>query len=87
MPHVSIPAPLRRLTGGERQLNITGGTVREVIDQIDRDYPGFRSRVISEDRLKPGIAVAIGSRISDLGLLEELRPDDELHFVLSVSGG
>lgn len=87
MPHVSIPPPLRTLTGGHKQLDSSGRTVREVIEQIDSDYPGFRDRVISDDRLKPGIAVAVGSRISDLGLLEVLQPDDELHFVLSVSGG
>lgn len=58
-----------------------------MIEAIDREHPGFRDRVCAEGRLKPGIAVAVGSRISDLGLLEPLSPEDELHFVMSVGGG
>jgi hypothetical protein len=87
MPQVHIPPALRSLTGGQKRLDVDGRTVREVIDRIDHDHPGFRQRVTAEERLKPGIAVAVGSRISDLGLLETLEPADEVHFVLSVSGG
>jgi len=87
MPHVHIPPALRSLTGGQKVLQVDGRTVREVIDIIDQDHPGFRLRITAQERLKPGIAVAVGSRISDLGLLERLEPADELHFVLSVSGG
>jgi sulfur-carrier protein len=87
MPKVHVPPPLRSLTGNQRSLDVSGRTVREVIEQIDRDHAGFRDRVIADGRLKPGIAVAVGSRISDLGLLEPLQPEDEVHFVLSVSGG
>ena len=87
MPQVHVPPALRSLTGGQRTLAVEGHTVREAIDSIEQDHPGFRERVTAQGRLKPGIAVAIGSRISDLGLLEELRPDDEVHFVISVSGG
>lgn len=87
MPKVHIPPSLRSLTGDERLLEIDGKSIREVIAAIDRDYPGFHDRVVAEGRLKPGIAVAIGSRISDLGLLETVQPDEEVHFVSSVSGG
>jgi sulfur-carrier protein len=87
MPQVHIPPALRSLTGGQRSLDVEGRTVREVIEQIDRDHVGFRDRVVADGRLKPGIAVAVGSRISDLGLLEPLQPADEVHFVISVSGG
>ena len=87
MPCVFIPPALRRLTDGQKRLDVAGETVRAAIDAIDGDYPGFRDRVCAEGRLKPGIAVAVGSRISDLGLLERLQPADEVHFVMSVSGG
>lgn len=87
MPQAHVPPALRSLTSGQRTLAVEGRTVREVIDHIERDHPGFRDRVVAEGRLKPGIAVAVGSRISDLGLLEELQPEDELHFVISISGG
>lgn len=87
MAQVHIPPALHSLTGGQRVFAVEGRTVREVIERIDRDHPGFRERVTAGDRLKPGIAVAVGSRISDLGLLEPLQADDEVHFVISVSGG
>lgn len=87
MPQVFIPPALRSQTDGQKQLAVNGANVREVIDHLDARFPGFRDRVSVDGRLKPGIAVAVGSRISDLGLLETVSPDDELHFVMSVSGG
>lgn len=87
MPQVYIPMSLRSTVGGLRQLSVEAATVREAIEAIDRQHPGFLKRVVADDRLRPGIAVAIGSRISDLGLLDTLRCDEELHFVLSVGGG
>jgi sulfur-carrier protein len=87
MAQVHIPPALRSLTDGQRVLDVEGQTVREVIKRIDCDHPGFRERVTAGDRLKPEIAIAVGSRISDMGLLETLQTDDEVHFVISVSGG
>ncbi len=87
MAHVFIPPSLRRHTGGERSVEVKGGTVREVIDRLDAQFPGIKARLCEGDRLKPGLSVAVDSRISDLGVRAAVGPDSEVHFVLSVGGG
>lgn len=45
---VRLPGALRDAAGGETRLSATGGTLREVIADIDRRHPGFASRVLDE---------------------------------------
>lgn len=87
MPRVFIPPSLRRLTGGERSLDLPGRSVRELVEQLDERFPGIKARLCEGNHLKPGLAVAVDSRISDLGLMEAVNPQSEVHFVSSVGGG
>lgn len=45
---VRLPGALRDATGGETRLSASGGTLRDVIAEIDRRHPGFASRVLDE---------------------------------------
>ena len=45
---VRLPGALRDATGGETKLTATAGTLRDVISDIDRRYPGFASRVLDD---------------------------------------
>ena len=64
MPTVWIPSLMQKLTGGEGQIEVEGSTVREVIDNVDARYPGFRDRVCDSDGIKPNLAVAIDGEMS-----------------------
>ena len=66
---------------------VKGETVRQLIDELERKFPGIRDRLCVDGQLKPGIAVAIDSRISSIGLVETVGADSEVHFVPTVSGG
>ena len=46
---VRIPTILRKHTGGARAVEAKGSTVREVIEQLDRDHPGLRAAILAED--------------------------------------
>lgn len=87
MPVVFIPASLHRFTGGVKQLELPAKTVGEVVDQLDDRFPGIRQRMCEGNRLKPGLAVAVDSRISDLGMLQPIDLENEVHFVFAVGGG
>ncbi|MGD9855510.1 MAG: MoaD/ThiS family protein [Planctomycetaceae bacterium] len=87
MPRVFIPSSMRRSCGGTASIELSGHTVRELVDRLDERFPGFRVRLCAGDQLKSGLAVAVDSRISDLGLMESVNPDSEVHFVSSVGGG
>lgn len=87
MPIVGIPSLLRHLTNGQRTLSAEGDTVRQIIDDLDKRYPGIRERLCVEDRLRPSIAVLVDGHMSALGLRHRLEESSEVHFVISISGG
>jgi molybdopterin synthase sulfur carrier subunit len=87
MPVVFIPTPLRNLTGGAAQVAVEGRTVREVIDALDRRFPGIKPRLCREDSLAPGLQVAIDDVMTTRGLRATLQPDSELHFLPAIGGG
>ena len=45
---VRLPGALRDATGGQTKLQASPGTLADVISDIDRRHPGFRSRVLDE---------------------------------------
>ena len=46
--NVRLPGALRDVAGGETRLSASGGTLRDVIADIDRRHPGFASRVLDD---------------------------------------
>ena len=45
---VRLPGALRDTTGGQTKLESRAGTLADVITDIDRQHPGFRSRVLDD---------------------------------------
>jgi molybdopterin converting factor small subunit len=87
VPEVHIPAMLRDLTGGQAAVEAAGATVREVIDALERQWPGIRDRLTDGGRLRPNLAVAVDGEVSPLGLRETVGPASEVHFVAAIKGG
>ena len=89
MPEVWVPPRLQQLTGGKQQVQVAGATVRQVINNLEKDYPGTRALLIDEeeDDLIPGIAVIVDGETSLLGLIERVRENSEVHFLPAIGGG
>jgi molybdopterin converting factor small subunit len=87
MPVVWIPALLRDLTGGQQTVTVPGATVGQVIDELERYYPGVKDRLCDAGGLRPGIAVAVGPNLAGRGLLQPVGEESEVHFLPAVSGG
>ena len=87
MATVFIPSMLRPLTGDHDALDVSGATVREVVENLVERYPDLRGRLLADGQLPGNISVAIDGEVSTLGLLDELGPDSEVHFVPAISGG
>ena len=45
---VRLPGALRDSTGGQTKLETRAGTLADVISDIERRHPGFRSRVLDD---------------------------------------
>ncbi len=87
MPEVHIPAMLRDLTGGRATVDAAGATVREVVDDLERQCPGLRDRLTADGRLRSKLSVAVDGEVSPLGLRETVQPSSEVHFVAAIKGG
>jgi molybdopterin synthase sulfur carrier subunit len=87
MPVVWIPSLLRGLTGGQERLTVPGRTVRQVIEELERRFPGIQARLCDADDLRPGIAVAVDTQVARRGLGEPVAEQSEVHFLPAVSGG
>ena len=89
MPEVWIPPRMQSLTGGKRTLQVTGSTVRQLINNLDKEFPGVRSRLCDEqgNDLLPGVAVIVDGETSQLGLLQRVGENSEVHFLPALGGG
>ena len=87
MPVVWIPSLMRDLTGGESRVTVPGTTVRQVINNLEEMYPGIRQRICYGDDIDPTIAIAVDGELSELGMLQPVREQSEIHFLPAVSGG
>mgnify|MGYP001330470501 FL=1 len=78
---------MQELSNGEQRVNVQGNNVRQVIDNLDAVYPGFKDRLVEDGRVKPNISVAIDGEITPLGMIEKVKEDSEVHFLPAISGG
>ena len=87
---VIIPTPLRKLTGGAEVVEIEASTVKEVLDNLDAKYPGFRSSLCDESgALRRFINIYLDGE--DVRFLDNLATPvadgSEIAIVPAISGG
>ena len=87
MATVFIPTLMQDMSDGNTTVDITGTTVREIINNLDSTYPGFKERLIEGYKIKSHISVAVDGIITPIGLLEKVSPTSEVHFLPAISGG
>ncbi|MFL5243784.1 MAG: MoaD/ThiS family protein [Gemmataceae bacterium] len=87
MATVYIPSLLRDLAKDQQVVSVPGSTIGQVIDALEKAYPGIKVRLCNEQGLRPGIAVAVDTQITRLGLRQPVEAFSEIHFLPAVSGG
>jgi molybdopterin converting factor small subunit len=84
---VYIPQPLLSYTERQREVEAEGGTLAELLLDLDRRYPGLRFRILDEqDGMRPHVKFFV-NREQVRGLEVPLRPQDEVHIFQALSGG
>ena len=83
---VLIPTPLRSYTRA-REVEASGATMGELLADLERQFPGFRFRVIDEqDRMRAHMRFFInGEQVFDLK--HPLHSTDDVQIVQALSGG
>lgn len=87
MATVFIPTLLQAMTGGRGVVEAEGSTVRRIVEDLERQFPGISDRLIDAGRLRPNVSVAVDGEVSPLGLLEKTGSASEVHFVTAIKGG
>ena len=77
------------LTQGQQRVLVEGRTVRQIVNNLDQLFPGTKARLYDseEDDLLPGVAVIVDGDASQMGLLERVGEDSEVHFLPAIGGG
>jgi molybdopterin synthase sulfur carrier subunit len=84
---IYLSSHVRSYTGGRAEVEAEGGTLAEVMADLERHYPGIRFRVIDEqDRIRPHMNFFVGEVLAR-DLRHPIRPGDEVHILGSLSGG
>jgi sulfur-carrier protein len=87
MATVVIPAQLRKLTGGKDRVTASGRTVGRLIEDLERQFPGFREQLLQDGDVKPSIAVSIDGEMGTGGVLEPVGENSEVFFLPALGGG
>ena len=87
---VRIPTILRTYTGGESEVSAEGGTLAEVLDDLDSNHSGIKGRIIDETgELRRFVNVYVGN--DDVRFLDNLAtptPDGaQVSVIPAVAGG
>jgi molybdopterin synthase sulfur carrier subunit len=87
---VRIPTPLRRVTNGVGEVHAQGGDLGEVIEDLERQYPGLRERLVEDTgELRRFINIYVNQE--DVRFLSgretALKEGDEVSIVPAIAGG
>ncbi|MBP87411.1 MAG: hypothetical protein CMJ64_11925 [Planctomycetaceae bacterium] len=86
MPTVFLPTQLRDLTGGVARIEADGASIREVLDQLERRFPGVRARLCEDDGLLPSLQISVDNT-STRKLSTKVQSTSEVHFLPAIGGG
>jgi molybdopterin synthase sulfur carrier subunit len=82
VPHVvAACSSCRAFTGEVTAFEVEASTVRQLVGELDRRFPGFGEHI--ERRM----AIAIDGEIHQDALFEPLKPDSEVYLIPKIGGG
>jgi molybdopterin synthase sulfur carrier subunit len=86
---VRIPTPLRSLTEGKDEVPAEGATVREIIDDLEKNHPGLKERLCDDKGVRRFVNIYQNEediRFLD-GLDTKVKEGDALSIVPAIAGG
>lgn len=84
---VHLSSHVRAYTEGRKTVEADGGTLADVLADLDRRYPGIRFRIVDEqDRLRQHMNFFVGGQ-SVRDLKAPVAPGQEVHILGALSGG
>ena len=87
---VRVPTPLRKFTQGADEVNCDGSTIRALVENLEKSYPGIKERICDETgKVRRFVNVYVnGDDIRFLQNLEtSLKDGDNISIVPAIAGG
>ena len=89
MAKVLVPLALQRLTENKGEVNVQGDTVLQIVDNLERTYPGTKKLIAPEGLIQQFINIFVNGK--DIRFIRNessnVHATDEVNIVLAVSGG
>ena len=90
MANVRIPTPLRKLTNDLEVVSAAGANVGELLESLDKAFPGLRERICDEEgNVRRFVNIFVNDE--DIRFLEEratpVKDTDEVSIVPAIAGG
>ena len=86
---VKVTANLQKMVGGKRSVEAEGGSVRELLDDLDRRYPGFKGQIVTDGQIQRFVNIYLNDE--DIRFLERLdtplKEGDTLSILPALAGG
>lgn len=87
---VRIPTPLRSLTGGKDEVEIEGKTIKEVLNNLEKNHPGFKERIFDNNGdLRRFVNVFLNDE--DIRFIKNLETEvsegDIVSIIPAIAGG
>ena len=86
---VSIPTILRTHTGGEKSVEASGTTLAEVIDNLENNHGGLKSRLVKDGVLHRFVNIYVNDEDVRFagGLEAKVADGDNVTILPAVAGG
>ncbi len=86
---VRIPTPLQKITNGKAEVECNAKNVTELVDSLDRDYPGLKERLSEGGKIRRFINIYVNDE--DIRFLNKedtvLKDGDAISIVPAIAGG
>ncbi len=87
---VRIPTPLRSLTNGSEEITVEGGSIKEVVDNLETQHNGFKERLCDENgQIRRFINIYLNDediRFKD-NQETQVSDGDQISIVPAIAGG
>ena len=86
---VKVTANLQKLVGGRRSVQAEGASVRELLDDLESRYPGFKGQIVTDGQIHRFVNIYLNDE--DIRFLDrldtQLKEGDTLSILPALAGG
>lgn len=87
---VRIPTPLQKMTGDRPEVEVAGSNVGDVIENLEKSYPGIKGRICDESgKVRRFVNIYVNDE--DIRFLNaektKLKDGDSVSIIPAIAGG